>query len=105
VPTSGRVLCQCGGAAGDGQDDLDCQSQATLERRGLVDTAPDLKDRRARLLWLTPAGRAVLAEAVPIWRHLHAAIETALSDPNHLRSNCALLRSWRIDFVVFVADQ
>jgi DNA-binding MarR family transcriptional regulator len=62
-----------------------------LERRGLVETAPDPTDRRARLLRLTPAGRAVLAEAAPIWRHLHAAIETALSDPNHLRSELDLL--------------
>ncbi|MER8482074.1 MarR family winged helix-turn-helix transcriptional regulator [Mesorhizobium sp. M1322] len=62
-----------------------------LERRGLVDTVPDPTDRRARLLRLTPAGRAVLADAVPIWRHLHATIETALSDPNHLRSELSLL--------------
>ncbi|WP_394893364.1 MarR family winged helix-turn-helix transcriptional regulator [Mesorhizobium sp. AaZ16] len=62
-----------------------------LERRGLVETAPDPTDRRARLLRLTPAGRAVLAEAAPIWRHLHAAIETALSDPDHLRSELNLL--------------
>jgi DNA-binding MarR family transcriptional regulator len=62
-----------------------------LERRGLVETASDVTDRRARLLRLTPAGRAVLAEAVPIWRHHHAAIETALSDPNHLRSELNLL--------------
>lgn len=62
-----------------------------LERRGLVETAPDLTDRRTRLLRLTPAGWAVLAEAVPIWRHLHAAIETALSDPDRLRSELNLL--------------
>lgn len=62
-----------------------------LERRGLVETAPDPTDRRARLLRLTPAGRAVLAEAVPIWRHLHAAIETALLDPDRLRSELNLL--------------
>jgi DNA-binding MarR family transcriptional regulator len=60
-----------------------------LERRGLVETASDLTDRRARLLRLTPAGR--VAEAAPIWRHLHAAIETMLSDPNHLRSELNLL--------------
>ncbi len=56
-----------------------------LERRGLVETAADPKDARARLLRLTPAGRAVLAEAVPIWRRLHAAIERELSDPDRLR--------------------
>jgi DNA-binding MarR family transcriptional regulator len=67
-----------------------------LERRGLIDAEPNPTDRRARLLRLTPAGRAVLAEAVPIWRHLHAEIETALSDPNHLRSELSLLS--RSDF-------
>ncbi|BCH28261.1 MarR family transcriptional regulator [Mesorhizobium sp. L-8-10] len=62
-----------------------------LERRRLVETTTDPTDRRTRLLRLTPAGRAVLAEAVPIWRHLHAAIETTLSDPDHLRSELNLL--------------
>jgi len=47
--------------------------------------------RRARLLLLTPAGQAVLAEAVPIWRSLHAAIESSLSDPALLRSELNLL--------------
>src|SRR6202008_958906 len=62
-----------------------------LERRGLVETVTDQTDKRARLLRLTPAGRGVLAEAVPIWRHLHAAIEKPLSDPDHLRSELRLL--------------
>ena len=62
-----------------------------LERRRLVETATDPTDGRARLLRLTPAGQAVLAGAMPIWRHLHAAIETALSDPDHLRSQLNLL--------------
>lgn len=56
-----------------------------LERRRLVETKADPKDGRARLLRLTPEGRAVLAEAVPIWRHLHTEIEKELSDPDHLR--------------------
>ncbi len=69
-----------------------------LERRRLVKTAADPKDGRARLLRLTPAGRAVLAGAVPIWRRLHAEIETALSDPDHLRAELSLLsRSDRED--------
>lgn len=62
-----------------------------LERRGLVETKADPTDKRARLLRLTPAGRAVLAEAVPIWKHVHASIETALSDPDRLRSDLMLL--------------
>jgi len=62
-----------------------------LERRGLVETATDPKDRRTRRLQLTPDGRAVLVGALPIWRHLHAEIETALSDPEHLRAELNLL--------------
>jgi DNA-binding MarR family transcriptional regulator len=62
-----------------------------LERRRLVKTAADPTDGRARLLRLTPAGRAVLAKAMPIWRRLHAQIETALSDPDDLRSELNLL--------------
>lgn len=62
-----------------------------LERRRLVETTTDPTDRRARLLRLTPAGRAVLAKAVPIWRDLHAEIETALPDPHHLRSELKLV--------------
>ncbi|MDW6024323.1 MarR family winged helix-turn-helix transcriptional regulator [Mesorhizobium sp. BAC0120] len=62
-----------------------------LERRGLVATETDPKDKRVRLLRLTPAGRAVLVEAAPIWKHVHARIEAALSDPDHLRSELNLL--------------
>ncbi|MET3791489.1 MarR family winged helix-turn-helix transcriptional regulator [Aquamicrobium terrae] len=62
-----------------------------LERRGLVEMVADPLDRRARLLRLTAAGRAVLVEAVPIWMRVHAAIETTLPDPDRLRSDLALL--------------
>lgn len=62
-----------------------------LERRGLVGAATDVKDRRARLLRLTPAGRAILIEAMPNWRQMHAEIEAMLSDPGHLRSELNLL--------------
>jgi len=57
-----------------------------LERRGFVEVAADPADKRARLLRLTRAGRAVLAEAVPIWKRVHAAIEGELSDADHLRA-------------------
>jgi DNA-binding MarR family transcriptional regulator len=46
-----------------------------LERRGLVAVEIDAADRRARRLRLTPAGRGVLAAALPVWRDTHAAIE------------------------------
>lgn len=49
-----------------------------LARRGLVRTLADGADRRARLLTLTPAGKSLLADAVPIWRREHAAIERLL---------------------------
>jgi DNA-binding MarR family transcriptional regulator len=62
-----------------------------LERRRLIKTAADSTDARARLLRLTPSGRAVLAKAVPIWRHLHAEIERKLSDPDNLRAELNIL--------------
>ena len=39
-----------------------------LETSGLVSTAPDPRDRRARCVELTNAGRKRLAEAMPLWR-------------------------------------
>ncbi len=62
-----------------------------LERRELVETSHDGADRRVRLLSLTAAGRAVLTDAVPIWKQLHAVIEAELSDPGRLRSDLVLL--------------
>ncbi len=49
-----------------------------LQRRGLVEVAPDPADRRSRRLRLTQAGAAALAGAVPIWRDTHAALERTL---------------------------
>ncbi len=49
-----------------------------LERRGLVKTATDPKDRRGRLLTLTEAGIAMLAAALPIWTRVHAEIDVEL---------------------------
>ena len=46
-----------------------------LQRRGLVTVMVDAKDRRSRRLKLTPAGRALLARAVPVWQRTHAEIE------------------------------
>ena len=60
-----------------------------LERRGLVQVAVDATDRRSRRLTLTPAGRTLLAAAVPAWRQTHAAIENLLPapDPDRLRAD------------------
>jgi DNA-binding MarR family transcriptional regulator len=46
-----------------------------LARRGLATVTVDPDDKRSRLLALTPAGQALLAEALPIWRRTHAAVE------------------------------
>ena len=52
-----------------------------LERRGLLKVAPDKMDRRSRRLVLTPAGRDLLAAALPIWKRTNLALERALSRP------------------------
>lgn len=64
-----------------------------LERRGLVTVRADPGDRRSRLLTLTPAGRALLAGAVPIWESTHGASEGLLagSDAHRLRSDLRAL--------------
>jgi DNA-binding MarR family transcriptional regulator len=59
-----------------------------LERRGLVKVRIDDADKRTRRLKLTPAGRALLIAAVPIWRQTHADVEKLLP-----RANCEELRA------------
>jgi DNA-binding MarR family transcriptional regulator len=49
-----------------------------LQRRRLVTVTVDAKDRRNRRIELTPAGRALLARAVPVWRRTHAEIDRLL---------------------------
>src|SRR5262249_61487676 len=39
-----------------------------LQRRGLITVMVDAEDRRSRRLTLTPAGRALLGGAGPVWR-------------------------------------
>ena len=60
-----------------------------LERRGLVKVTADPADKRSRLMTLTPAGRGLLARAVPIWQRTHAEIEGGLAGggPDLLRDN------------------
>jgi DNA-binding MarR family transcriptional regulator len=62
-----------------------------LQRRGLVTVRVDAADKRSRRLALTPAGRALLAEAVPVWRRTHAAIERLLKRPGPDRLRADLL--------------
>lgn len=62
-----------------------------LERRGLVLSAADPKDRRGRLLTLTPEGMEKLAAALPIWTQVHAEIDAELEPdgPQALRAGLA----------------
>jgi DNA-binding MarR family transcriptional regulator len=64
-----------------------------LEGRGLVEIIPDPTDRRSRLMKLTPAGKALLSSAVPIWEATHKAIEGLLTDtgPDRFRSSLRAL--------------
>jgi len=63
-----------------------------LEKRGWVSITRHPKDGRARLLVLTPAGRAVLAAAVPIWATTHAEVEAKLKgDADELRGELLAL--------------
>ncbi|MEO9189816.1 MAG: MarR family winged helix-turn-helix transcriptional regulator [Acetobacteraceae bacterium] len=66
-------------------------SLKALERRRLVTVTPDPADRRTRRLALTPAGRTLLLQAVPIWRHTHAAIESGIAGPDRLRAELRAL--------------
>ena len=53
-----------------------------LERRGLVEVGTDDADKRTRRLKLTPAGRALLVAAVPIWKQTHAEVDSLLARAN-----------------------
>jgi DNA-binding MarR family transcriptional regulator len=65
-----------------------------LERRGLVKTETDPKDRRGRLLTLTEAGAAILSAALPIWTRVHAEIDAELGDggSDTVRQSLAAIR-------------
>lgn len=64
-----------------------------LERRGLVKVTAEPKDRRSRLMTLTPKGRRLLARAVSVWEHTHLEVEGLLpdGDPGRLRANLRAL--------------
>lgn len=51
-----------------------------LVARGWVDIAADAKDKRVRRPSLTPAGRAALNAAVPIWRATHVELDRELGE-------------------------
>ena len=64
-----------------------------LERRGLVKVTVDEEDKRSRRLRLTPAGRALLVEAVPLWKRTQAATEGVVANfgPDPLRETLRAL--------------
>ena len=61
-----------------------------LERRGLVVVTAGEKDRRSRLLAITPEGIELLARAMPIWQRTHDAIDARLTDIEPARLRQAL---------------
>ena len=64
-----------------------------LQRRGLVEVAVNPFDRRTRQIKLTPRGRDLLVQALPIWKSTHRTVEALLSegDPDRLRKNLRTL--------------
>jgi DNA-binding MarR family transcriptional regulator len=50
-----------------------------LQRRDLVLVQADSADHRTRRLLLTEAGRALLVQAVPIWRATHDELDAVLA--------------------------
>ena len=64
-----------------------------LQRRRLITVMVDANDRRSRRLKLTPAGRALLARAFPVWRRTHAEIDRLLpgTGPEQLRRDLIVL--------------
>jgi len=61
-----------------------------LERRGLVTVMVDAADRRSRLMTLTPAGRTLLATAIPLWKRAQAATADLVSASRGDRLRCDL---------------
>jgi DNA-binding MarR family transcriptional regulator len=64
-----------------------------LQRRRLITVTVDPADKRNRRLRLTPAGRALLIAAVPVWQRNHKALERLLAraSPDRLRSDLRAL--------------
>lgn len=60
-----------------------------LERRGLLKVETDEADRRTRRAMLTPAGRALLIAALPIWERTNKEVERLLirTHPNDFRAD------------------
>jgi DNA-binding MarR family transcriptional regulator len=51
-----------------------------LEREGLVEVIADERDKRSRLVALTEAGRAKLAQSLPLWEDAQRRFERAFGE-------------------------
>jgi DNA-binding MarR family transcriptional regulator len=49
-----------------------------LEKAGLVRVGRDPADRRVRIALLTPAGRRLIQQALPLWKRAHRQVVAAL---------------------------
>jgi DNA-binding MarR family transcriptional regulator len=49
-----------------------------LEKAGLVRVGRDSADRRVRIALLTPAGRRLIQQALPLWKRAHRQVVEAL---------------------------
>jgi len=58
-----------------------------LERRGLVRIMVDKKDKRARRLVLSAAGKKLLSHALPVWIARHAELDGIIGNPDRLRGD------------------
>ncbi len=71
VDKPGLSLTALAGYAGMDPTTLN-RSLKPLALAGLINNVRDPHDRRARLVFLTPAGRSKLAEAMPLWQRAEA---------------------------------
>ena len=71
VDKPGLSLTALAGHAGMDPTTLN-RSLKPLAMAGLIENVRDPHDRRARLVFLTPAGRSKLAEAMPLWQRAEA---------------------------------
>ena len=62
-----------------------------LERRGLVEAFADPGDRRLKRVRLTAEGGRLLAEALPIWKATHEALDEGLGEGGAQRLRADLL--------------
>ncbi len=75
-----------------------------LERDGLVEISVDPDDRRNRLVALTTAGRAKLAESEPLWKRAQAGFEAGFGAAKSTSLRKALEYLVSEDFVVAFGD-